>query len=103
MRILCGSPFGRATRIRGTRPPGGGQQKASTRCGCAYPESIAIWIDKVNFTTPRLDQDIDSEFSGNRVDVIDPQVYESVGCCVAGVFREEQTGFTASGDRSEQR
>ena len=73
----------------------------STRCSGTYPESIAIWIDKVNFTTPRLDQDSDSEFSGNRVDVIDPQVYESVGCCVPGVFREEQTGFTASRYRRE--
>jgi hypothetical protein len=73
----------------------------STRRRCSDAETIAIWVDKVDFTTPRLVKDIDSELLGNRVDVIDPQVDEGVRAGVPRVFREEQTRRTASGYRRE--
>jgi hypothetical protein len=73
----------------------------SIRRSDSNPETIAIWIDKVDFTTPRLIQNIESELLGNRVDVIDPQVDEGVRAGVPRVFREEQTRRTASGYRRE--
>jgi hypothetical protein len=58
----------------------------STRRSDSDPETIAIWVDKVDFTTPRLVQNINPELLGNRVDVIDPQVDEGMRARVPNVF-----------------
>jgi hypothetical protein len=75
----------------------------SSRGGNSNPEPIAIWIDKVDFPTPWLFQDIDSELMGNPVEVIDPQVDQVVGTGVAGVLRKEEARRTTSSDRGEHR
>jgi hypothetical protein len=76
-------------------------QMRSTSRSDSDPETIAIWIDKVDFTTPRLVQNINPKLLGNRVDVIDPQVDEGIRARVPGVFWEEQTRRTASRYRRE--
>ena len=58
----------------------------STRRSDSDPETIAIWVDKVDFTTPRLVQNIYAELLGNRVDVFDPQVDEGIRARVPGMF-----------------
>ena len=57
---------------------------------------IAVRIDKVDFTTPRLIQNCDSEFMSDHVNVINPQVDEGVRAAVPGMFREEKARPTAS-------
>ena len=58
----------------------------STRRSDTDPQTIAIRIDEVDFTTPRLIQDIHPELVCNRIDVIYPEVKEGVWAGIPGVL-----------------
>ncbi len=66
-------------------------------------QTIAVRIDEVDLTTPRLSYDVYPELMCNRVDVIHPEVEEGVRAGVSGVFREEKTRRTTSSYRREHR
>ncbi len=58
----------------------------STRRGDPDPQTISVRIDEVDLTTPWLIYDVHTELMCNSVDVIYPEVDESVRSGVPGVF-----------------
>ena len=58
----------------------------STRPRDSDPQTIAVRINEVDFTTPRLFCDIHPELMCNSVDVIHAEVDEGVRAGVSGVF-----------------
>jgi hypothetical protein len=67
------------------------------------PQPVGIWVGQVNFATPGLLVDLDVELLRNGLDVLDPEINQSVRLGVARVLRQEQASGALASNGDERR